>query len=76
MRNGQYVNNGFIIGISRLDRTEQQRLINVLESKLGLQSRITMGGKRLSIANPELVVEHIRPFFHESQLPRLVRKSR
>lgn len=76
MRNGQYINNGFMIGVSRLDPAEQQRLIDVLQSKLGLQSRITMGGKRLLIANPELVIEHIRPFFHKSQLSRLVRKSR
>lgn len=72
MRNGQYSKNVFIIGVSRL---EQLRLITILRSKLGLESYITMGGKRLAIKDPETVVKHITPFFHSSQLHRLVRKN-
>jgi len=76
MRSGQYLNNAFIIGVSRLDTAEKTRLITVLESKLGLKSYLTMGDNRLAITNPELVVRIIRPHFHESQLSRLERASR
>lgn len=78
MRNGQYSKNFFVIGVSRLNVEEQLRLIAVLRDKLGLESHITMGGfilKRLAISDPELVISQIRPYFHTSQLHRLVRKS-
>lgn len=76
MRNGQYTNNTFTIGISRLNAAEQQRLITVLQSKLGLESYTTKRGKMLSIRDPERVVRNIRPYFHSSQLSRLTRISR
>lgn len=69
MRSGQY---SFLIGISRLNTVEQ---LPVLKDKLGLESHITMSGKKLSISDPELVVNKIRPHFHASQLHRLVRKA-
>lgn len=69
MRSGQY---SFLIGISRLNPVEQ---LPVLKDKLGLESHITMSGKKLSISDPELVVNKIRPHFHASQLHRLVRKA-
>lgn len=76
MRNGQYTNNLFIIGISRLDRNEKLRLIAILQSKLGLESYVTMNGARLAIKDPQKVVDNITPFFHPSQLHRLVKISR
>lgn len=76
MRNGGYVNNYFMIGISRLNGAEKERLIAVLQSKLCLESHITMGGRRLAIHNPELIVSKLRPYFHSSQLYRLERKAR
>lgn len=76
MRSGQYLQDRFYIGVSRLNDAEKLRLINVLSSKLGLDSKLTMNGSRLSIRNSEVVVEHIRPFFHVSQLHRLNRKTR
>lgn len=74
MRNGGYIGNYFCIGISRLNPEEQERLVNVLRSKLGLESHVTMGGKKLAIHNPVLVVQHIKPYFHASQLYRLVKQ--
>ena len=75
MRNGQYLNNSFVIGVSRLISSEKDRLISILESKLGLVSKLTMAGKRLAISDPILVIDKIRPYFHSSQLSRLVRVS-
>jgi hypothetical protein len=74
MRNGQYDSKSFVIGISRLDSSEKLRLVAVLDSKLGLKSKLTMGGKKLAISNPDRVVEHIKPYFHSSQLSRLESK--
>jgi len=76
MRNGQYHNNSFVIGISRLDTSDKLRLITVLESQLGLKSKLTMGSKKLAISDPDRVIKHIKPYFHSSQLPRLERKVR
>ena len=76
MRNGQWLNNHFVIGVSRLDAGERQRLIDILQSKLGLDSKLVMGGKKLAISDPKRVVENISPHFHSSQLHRLTKMSR
>ncbi|MBC9708944.1 MAG: hypothetical protein H9W80_06820 [Enterococcus sp.] len=76
MRNGQWTNNYFVIGVSRLNVSERQRLIDVLESKLGLSSKLIMGGKKLAISDPQRVVDNISPHFHGSQLYRLSKISR
>jgi len=76
MRNGQWTNNYFVIGVSRLNASERQRLIDVLQSKLGLSSKLIMGGKKLAISDPQRVVDNISPHFHGSQLHRLSKISR
>ena len=76
MRNGQWLNNHFVIGVSPLNSNERQRLITVLESKFCLDSKLVMGGKKLAISDPQRVVDHISRYFHSSQLHRLNKVSR
>jgi hypothetical protein len=76
MRNGQWINNRFVIGVSPLDPAERQRLIVVLKSKLDLDSKLVMGSKKLAISDAQRVVDHISPYFHTSQLHRLNKVSR
>lgn len=57
---------------SALTKNREERLppfprqIAVLQSKLCLESHITMGGRRLAIHNPELIVSKLRPYFHSA----------
>lgn len=75
MRNGQCKGNRYIIGVSRLTKSDKLRLINVLKDKLELKSKLTINDTKLSIFEPERVIKNIQPMFHESQLFRLNRTS-
>lgn len=66
MRNGQYLNNTFAIGISKLTLEDKILLMKLIESKLGYSSKLTMKDKRLAISNPESLVKELRPLFHKS----------
>jgi hypothetical protein len=73
MKSGKYSGNYFYIHVSRLAAQDKQLLITLLKSKCGLDSKLTMKGNKLAISNPTLVVDKLRPLFHESQLYRLAK---
>jgi hypothetical protein len=74
MRNGQRTGNVFMIHVSRLNDNEKALLISLIKDKLGYDSYLTMKGNKLSISSPDKLVKELTPFFHESQLYRLVKK--
>lgn len=54
-----------------LEDIDKEVLMTALKEKCGLDSKLTIKKTKLAISNPVLVVEKLRPLFHESQLYRL-----
>lgn len=76
MRSGHLHGNQFLLGVSRLDSSEKARLIAVLDTKLSVKAKLIRHGNVLALQDGQRVVNHIRYYFHESQLHRLEKKSR
>jgi hypothetical protein len=73
MRNGKWIGNYYLIHINRLNAEEKLLMIKLIKDKLGYDSHLTMNDTKLAIANPEKLVNELRPLFHDSQLSRLNR---
>lgn len=51
MRNGQWTNKKFLIYVGRLSENDKKRLIDVLQVKLGLESKLIRNNKMLLMEN-------------------------
>jgi len=71
MRNGQWTNKKFIIYVGRLSERDKKRLINIMQAKLGLESKLIRNGKILSITDGQRAVAIMYSIFHGTQKHRL-----
>ena len=71
MRNGQWTNKKFIIYVGRLSENDKKRLIDVLQVKLGLESKLIRNNKMLAITDGKRAVALMYSIFDGTQKYRL-----
>lgn len=74
IRNGQWIGNYFYIYVNQLNNQEKELLISLIEDKLGFKSKLAKNNTILAIYNPEKLRELIKPYFHTTQINRLIKK--
>jgi len=71
MRNGQWTNKKFLIYVGRLSENDKKRLIDVLQVKLGLESKLIRNNKMLAITDGKRAVALMYSIFDGTQKHRL-----
>lgn len=71
MRSGQAAHNKFHLRIGRLPDQDKQRVIQVLDTKLGLKAKLIRNGSYLSFEDGAKVISLVGKLIHKSQMHRL-----